>query len=144
MRQVTVRAWGNWRKTGKMSTGACGAKNIPERRRLPACPHRSGAGLRKVLYSELTDRMATLLEEIKAALPNLWNPDKPIGALMYGLIFFLGAWIVGRLLSLAVERVLKHPRHLHLAPDPTAIRFLGQLARLAVYTFAFLNYAHIV
>ncbi len=88
--------------------------------------------------------MDKLQAHLKSISPDLFDPAKPAGAIIYGIIFLFLAWLVGRILGLAVERVLKRPRHLHLDPDPTAIKFLAQLARVAVYVFAFVFYAHLV
>jgi small-conductance mechanosensitive channel len=52
------------------------------------------------------------------------------------------AWLIGRALNLAIRRVLSRPKH--IPADPTAIRFLGQLARAGVYVFALLTFAYLV
>jgi small-conductance mechanosensitive channel len=83
-------------------------------------------------------------EAVRSFSPDWLDPAKPAGALAYGVVFLFLAWLVGRILGLAVEGVLKRPRQLHLTPDPTAIKFLGQLARVVVYVFAFVSYAHLV
>ena len=88
--------------------------------------------------------MQNLVNQLKGIDPELFNPGKPLGALIYGLIFLFFAWLIGRILGLAVEKMLRKPRHLHLAPDPTAIKFLGQLARVVVYVFAFVSYAQLI
>ncbi len=72
----------------------------------------------------------------------LLSPDTLPGALIYALIIILVAWLLGRALNLGVQRYLSRPKH--FAADQTAIRFLGQLARLGVYLFAFLTYAHLI
>ena len=88
--------------------------------------------------------MDKFTDELKTIAPDLFNPATLAGAVSYGIVILLLAWLVGRVLGLAVQRMLQRPRHLHLAPDPTAIRFLGQLARVVVYVFAFLTYAHLI
>ena len=88
--------------------------------------------------------MEDLINKLKSISPDLFSPGKPIGALVYGVLFLIGAWLVGRILGLAVEKMLRKPRHLRLEPDPTAIKFLGQLARVVVYVFAFVSYAHLI
>lgn len=70
------------------------------------------------------------------------NPGTLPGAVAYGVVLIIAAWLIGRALRLAVHRVLARPKH--IASDPTAIRFLGQLARLGVYLFALLTYVHLV
>jgi small-conductance mechanosensitive channel len=69
------------------------------------------------------------------------NPGRPLGALLYGLAFALIAWLLGRMLHLAVRRVLARDTQY---VDRTTINFLAQLARFGVYLFAFISYAHVV
>jgi small-conductance mechanosensitive channel len=64
------------------------------------------------------------------------------GALLVALAVAFCAWLVGRIVRLAVQRVLSRPKH--VPSDPTAIRFMGQLARLGVYVFAILTYVHLI
>jgi small-conductance mechanosensitive channel len=59
-----------------------------------------------------------------------------------GVLFTFAAWLGGRAVRLAIHRLLD--RSQSAGADPTGIRFLGQLARLMVYIFAFLCYAHTV
>jgi len=79
--------------------------------------------------------------------PDRWaedvtNPDTQIGAVALGLVFLFFAWLAGRAVSLAIHRYLdKAERD---GADPTGIRFLGKLASLGVYIFAFLIYSHLV
>jgi small-conductance mechanosensitive channel len=54
----------------------------------------------------------------------------------------IGAWLLGRAMRLAVQRSLNRPKH--IPSDPTAIRFMGQLARLGVYVFAAITYVHLI
>lgn len=70
------------------------------------------------------------------------DPSTWPGALLLGLIFFVGAWLVGRAVRLAIHRYLDKAER--AGADPTGIRFLGQLANLGVYIFAFLIYSHLV
>lgn len=88
--------------------------------------------------------MDELKNKLMAIAPDLFNPATAAGALSYGVVIFFMAWLIGRALSLAVHRMLEKPRHLHLSADPTAIKFLGQLARVGVYIFAFVTYAHLI
>jgi small conductance mechanosensitive channel len=70
------------------------------------------------------------------------DPGTWLGAAILALIFFLAAMMVGRAVRLAIHRYLdKTERE---GADPTGIRFLGQLAYMGVYIFAFLVYSHIV
>jgi len=79
---------------------------------------------------------------VESTARELMDPSTYAGALIWGIIFIFIAWLTGRLLSLTVRRILNRPKH--IPPDPTAIYFLGQLARLGVYLFAFVSYAHLV
>lgn len=88
--------------------------------------------------------MDKLFAGLKAIAPDLFNPATMVGKLMYGIVFIFFAWLVGRIVALAVQRMMKRPRHFHLAPDPTVIRFLGQLIRVVVYVFAFVSYCHVI
>ena len=83
-----------------------------------------------------------MTNELETIGERLSDPATPLGALLYGAFFVLLAWLSGRTLGLGVRRVLSRPSH--TAADLTAIKFLGQLARLGVYLFAFLTYAHLV
>jgi small conductance mechanosensitive channel len=64
------------------------------------------------------------------------------GAVFVGVVFVLGALLAGQLVGLAVHRYLDRTER--GGADPTGIRFLGQLARVAVYIFALVCYAHVV
>jgi small conductance mechanosensitive channel len=67
--------------------------------------------------------------------------EKPLGALVYAVLFGIAAWFIGRALRLAVQRVLARDKGY---VDRTTINFLAQLARMGVYVFAFICYAHII
>ncbi len=69
------------------------------------------------------------------------DPGKPLGALVYALLFAAAAWFVGRALRVAVQRVLARDKGY---VDRTTINFLAQLAQMGVYIFAFICYAHII
>lgn len=70
------------------------------------------------------------------------NPDTDISAIAIGLLFLVAAWLVGRAVSLAIHRYLDKAERAGV--DPTGIRFLGKLASVGVYVFAFLIYSHII
>jgi small-conductance mechanosensitive channel len=82
----------------------------------------------------------TILKRIHAG--DLANPATPLGALLYAVLFAFFAWIVARLICAAVHRALAHDTHAFV--DRTTATFLAQLARVAVYIFAFISYAHLV
>ena len=72
---------------------------------------------------------------------DLLNPATWMGAAFYAVLVGLVAWLAGRAGHLAVQRFLeKQPGTV----DQTAVRFMAQLARLGVWVFAFVSYAHIV
>src|SRR5215469_2006117 len=69
------------------------------------------------------------------------DPATAPGALVYGLAFAFAAWLFGRMLHLAIKRVLARDS---LYVDRTSVNFLAQLARIGVYLIAFISYAHLV
>jgi len=70
------------------------------------------------------------------------DPATLQGAFLFALIFAFLAWFVGRMLRMAVQRILAHDKHDHL--DLMAVRFLAKLTRYGVYVFAFAAYAHFI
>jgi len=70
------------------------------------------------------------------------DPASPVGAVVCGLVFGLVAWIIGRALRLAIHRLLSYDKRALV--DRTTVQFLGQLAQIGVYLFAFISYAHLV
>ncbi len=69
------------------------------------------------------------------------DPKTPVGALTFALIFAFAAWLFGRMLHLAVRRVLARDT---VYVDRTTVNFLAKLAKIGVYLFAFISYAHLV
>jgi small-conductance mechanosensitive channel len=84
--------------------------------------------------------MMNILNELKSGA--FADPATLPGAVAYALLFVFLAWLVGRILRLTVQRALAHDTHDLV--DRTTVRFLAQLARMAVYVFAFITYAHLV
>jgi len=72
----------------------------------------------------------------------LADPATLQGAFLFAVIFAFLAWFVGRMLRMAVQRILAHDKHDHL--DLMAVKFLAKLTRYAVYVFAFAAYAHFI
>jgi len=70
------------------------------------------------------------------------NPNTLVGALLYAVVFACGAWLLGRVLHTAVKRVLARDTRDYV--DRTTISFLGQLAQIGVYLFAFVSYAQLI
>ena len=70
------------------------------------------------------------------------DPSTLQGAVLFAIIFVFFAWLFGRSLRLAVQRVLAHDKHARV--DLMAVKFLAKLARYCVYVFAFVAYAHFI
>jgi len=70
------------------------------------------------------------------------DPSTLQGAALFAVVFAFFAWLFGRALRLAVQRVLAHDKHAHV--DLMAVKFLAKLTRYCVYIFAFVAYAHFV
>ena len=75
-------------------------------------------------------------------VPYWIDPTSPIGAVVYALVLGLVAWVIGRALRLAIQRILSYDKRALM--DRTTVQFLGQLAQIGVYLFAFISYAHLV
>jgi len=73
---------------------------------------------------------------------DLTDPKTRLGAISFGLVFFLGAWLVGRAVRLAIHRYLDKVER--AGADPTGIRFLAKFANVLVYLGAFVAYSHVV
>jgi small conductance mechanosensitive channel len=84
--------------------------------------------------------LKAIVEQIRSGA--VAKPSEPLGAVFYGLLFALAAWLIGRALRLAVRRVLARDTHTYV--DRTTVSFLAQLAQIAVWLFAFISYAHLV
>ena len=75
------------------------------------------------------------------ALQQYIDPATFPGAVFYAAVFGLMALLVGRGVRLSVHRVLEKETG---SVDRTAVRFLGQLAQVVVWIFAFVSYAHLI
>ena len=80
------------------------------------------------------------LEDLKDS--GFADPATFQGAAVLAVLFAFLAWFLGRLLRLAVQRLLAHDKHARV--DLMAVKFLAKLARYCVYIFAFVAYAHFV
>ena len=78
----------------------------------------------------------------KVSQLDFFNRDTYAGALLLAVVVAIGAWMAGRLVRMGVHRILTRPKH--VPSDPTAIRFMGQLARAGVYVFALVIYARLI
>lgn len=70
------------------------------------------------------------------------DPKTALGALFYGIIAILLAWLISRAVKLAIHRYLDQAEK--AGADATGIRFLGKLASLIIYLAAFACYAHVI
>jgi small-conductance mechanosensitive channel len=66
----------------------------------------------------------------------MFDPATWEGAMVYGLLFALAAWLAGAAITRAVSRSQR------FLTDPTAIGFLGALARVTISVFAIILYVH--
>jgi small conductance mechanosensitive channel len=86
------------------------------------------------------------LNRISNASYKFWtlafDPKSATGAVSYGLVTLVLAWLIGRAAKLAVHGALDRAER--AGADPTGIRFLGKLASLVIYLAAFACYAHII
>jgi len=76
----------------------------------------------------------------EATLSSLLAPDTLVGALIYLVLFILGAAILSRGLSLAVHEAMSRGNHL----DRTTIAFAQQLASALIWVLALILYAHLI
>lgn len=70
------------------------------------------------------------------------DPSILMGAAIHAIILAFFAWLVGRVLRLAVQRVLARDKNDHV--DFMAVKFLAKLVRYCVYIFASILCAHFV
>jgi len=82
----------------------------------------------------------TMIDEFKSGA--FADPSTLLGALLYAVVCTLFAWLVGRTLRVAIQRVLARDKHDRV--DRMAVNFLAHLVRFGVYIFAFISYAHLV
>jgi small conductance mechanosensitive channel len=82
-----------------------------------------------------------MLSDLQTVSRELVDPATLYGAAFYALVCGLLAWLAGRVVKLAVHRMLDG--HAPTA-DQTAVRFLADLAGLAIYIVAGISYAHLI
>ena len=70
------------------------------------------------------------------------NPSTVEGAILYGIVFIVAAWLLGEVLRVLVQRALARDTHEHF--DRMAVKFFAKLLRYCVYIFAVFAYAHFV
>jgi small-conductance mechanosensitive channel len=94
------------------------------------------------MLGESTNVNTVIREHVNTVVQDLLDVHSPYGAMVYGVLFAVGAWLLGRAVGLGFERILEKPRY--IATDRTAIRFLAQLSRVLIYVLAFVFYAHVI
>ena len=81
-----------------------------------------------------------IFDQIKTS--GFLSPSTIEGALLYGAVFAVAAWLLGQLLRMVVERALARDKHDHF--DRMAVKFIAKLLRYCVYVFAIVAYMHFV
>ncbi len=76
----------------------------------------------------------------QAELLSFLSPDTLVGALIYLILFVIGASILSRALRLAVHQAMTRGNHL----DRTTINFVQQLASALIWVLALILYAHLI
>ena len=71
-----------------------------------------------------------------------FDPSTIEGAVLFGVVFALVAWLLGQLLRMMVQRALARDKHGHF--DRMAVKFFAKLLRYCVYVFAIVAYTHFV
>jgi small conductance mechanosensitive channel len=74
-------------------------------------------------------------------LHRIFDPTRPWGAAVIGVLFLVGAVLSAKLLHVWVRRLINHTPALI---DPTAASFFGQLAQVICFLLALIIYAHLV
>jgi small-conductance mechanosensitive channel len=75
-------------------------------------------------------------------LAHLFDPASVAGAFFYAALVVVAGWILGKILSLTVHRYLNKADAAGM--DSTSVRFLAQLAKVAVYLMALLVYVMVI
>jgi small conductance mechanosensitive channel len=88
------------------------------------------------------EQLSGFTGDLLGGIKHLFDPTTLTGAALIAVIIAVIAWLVGRMIYLAVQRILNQPKH--IPSDPLAIRFVGQLARAGVYVIAIVAYARII
>jgi len=85
--------------------------------------------------------MPILTTTMLALLHQLFDPARPWGAAVIGILFLAAALTAAKLLHVWVHRLISHTPALI---DPTAASFFGQLAEVICFLLALIVYAHLV
>ncbi len=89
-----------------------------------------------------TDELQVLTKASDKLWLELLDPKTALGALFYGVMAVLLAWLLSRAVKLAIHRYLDQAER--AGADATGVRFLGKLASLVIYLAAFACYAHVI
>lgn len=81
-----------------------------------------------------------VFDQIKS--DGLFSPSTIEGAVLYGIVFAVAAWLLGQLLRMMVQHALARDKHGHF--DLMAVKFFAKLLRYCVYIFAAVAYTHFV
>lgn len=73
---------------------------------------------------------------------HITDPRTFQGAVVYAAVFAFLAWAISRVVRAAIQRVLLREVQNHV--DPTATKFLAQLARFSVYAVALITFARCI
>ena len=73
---------------------------------------------------------------------HLTDPATAQGTVVYAVVFAFLAWAIAGFVRVAIQRVLVRELHDHV--DPTATKFLAQLARFGVYAIALITFARFI
>lgn len=79
---------------------------------------------------------------VGTVLYDLADPNKTLGAIFYGVLTLLMAWLISRAARVGIHRYLDRVERAGV--DPTGIRFLAKLASAGIYLAAFGCYAHVI
>ena len=71
-----------------------------------------------------------------------FSPSTIEGAVLYGIVFAVAAWLLGQFLRVMVQHALARDKHGHF--DRMAVKFFAKLLRYCVYVFAVVAYTHFV
>jgi len=82
------------------------------------------------------------MSSLENALAHFWDPDNWFGAIVYAVVFLVGAIVSSRLIRMSTKRVLL--RNENALIDRTVVLFLTQLAQISVYVVGLIIFFHIV
>src|SRR5579872_2357892 len=81
------------------------------------------------------------MDKITYEIFEIFDPQRPWGALTLGVLALIGAIFLAKLMRIWTRKLANRSGALI---DPTAISFFGQLAQVICFLLAILIYAHLV